>query len=212
MSELSNYWNAYYKDADRIVQLVPSQFAAFVASEVADVDVVLDLGCGSGRDSIFFARHFARVVGVDASESAIQGCISRSEQLGVGERASYLCEDIQSPVLEQALRDVVGTQRTLIYSRFFLHAITEEAQHALLAMASSLMGTGSVLALEFRTGRDAALKKETPGHFRRYIDTAAFLQSLTQYGLEVKYFVEGFGYAKYKSDDAHVARVVCTVR
>lgn len=212
MSELSNYWNSYYKDADRIVQLVPSQFAAFVASEVPNADVVLDLGCGSGRDSIFFARHHPRVVGVDASQSAIQGCVARSEQLGVSDRASYFCEDIESPALAETLRSVVGSQTVLIYSRFFLHAINEEAQHQLLTMARGLMGAGSVLALEFRTGRDAALKKETPGHFRRYIDTAAFLQSLTQYGLEVKYFVEGFGYAKYKSDDAHVARVICTAR
>lgn len=210
MSELSQYWNSYYKDADRVVQHVPSQFAAFVASEVTDVGIVLDLGCGSGRDSIFFTRHFQRVVGVDASESAIQGCVARSIELGVADRASYICSDIESTHLADSLSDVVAGQDALIYSRFFLHAISEGAESKLLTMARGLMNSGSVLAVEFRTGRDAALKKETPGHFRRYIDSALFLQSLAEHGLKVNYFVEGFGYAKYKSDDAHVARIICT--
>jgi hypothetical protein len=30
-------------------------------------------------------------------------------------------------------------------------------------------------------------------------------------GFAVDYYVEGFGFAKYKADDAYVARVVCSV-
>ena len=50
--------------------------------------------------------------------------------------------------------------------------------------------------------------KETAAHYRRFIDPLNFLTSALARGFELHYFVEGFGYAKYNSDDAHVARVI----
>ena len=52
------------------------------------------------------------------------------------------------------------------------------------------------------------LQKITPNHYRRYVNPISLLKSANQLGLQATYFVEGFGFAKHKEDDAFVARIV----
>ena len=68
--------------------------------------------------------------------------------------------------------------------------------------------SGDILALEFRTSRDEFLSKVTESHYRRFINPLAVVAKGNHLGFSCEYFVEGFGYAKYKSDDAHVARII----
>jgi SAM-dependent methyltransferase len=49
----------------------PSDFALEVARLVRPGDYVLDLGCGEGRDRVFFAGRGAVVFGVDVSEAGL---------------------------------------------------------------------------------------------------------------------------------------------
>jgi SAM-dependent methyltransferase len=49
----------------------PSDFALEVARLVRPGDYVLDLGCGEGRDSVFFAERGAVVFGVDLSDAGL---------------------------------------------------------------------------------------------------------------------------------------------
>src|SRR5260370_26528006 len=49
----------------------PSDFALEVARLVRPGDYALDLGCGAGRDSVFFAERGAVVFGVDPSEAGL---------------------------------------------------------------------------------------------------------------------------------------------
>lgn len=199
-----SYWNGYYKKSFQ-KQAPPSQFAAFVASEVECPELVVDFGCGNGRDSLFFAGTGSRVLGVDQSEEAISVCTQISKLSGFS-ACDFVAGDIGSSDLhreiEQKLSDI---QKPLIYARFFIHAITDEDEDAFLEFSARNISTG-LLALEFRTQRDEALNKVTPGHFRRFVDPMAFAGRAREKGLEVSYFVEGFGLAKYRQDDAHVAR------
>jgi hypothetical protein len=48
----------------------------------------------------------------------------------------------------------------------------------------------------------------TQAHFRRFVTPAAFQASALGRGFDVEYAVEGFGFAKYKQDDAYVARTL----
>lgn len=66
------------------------------------------------------------------------------------------------------------------------------------------------MAAEFRTIRDAQQAKVTAEHYRRFVNPLVFMANANTAGFATDYFVEGFGYAKYKDDDAHVAR--CLMR
>jgi cyclopropane fatty-acyl-phospholipid synthase-like methyltransferase len=181
---------------------LPSQFATFVAGELAEPHRIIEFGCGGGRDAIFFAAHGHDVIGVDASEQAVKACQALAEQ--VGEQASFLTARIEDPSLLGQLRVPPGP--LAIYARFFVHAITDDEESAFLDLAAELTSPGDLLAVEYRTIRDASGSKVTDRHFRRFLAPSTFMARTLARGFDVAYAVEGFGFAKYKQDDAYVAR------
>lgn len=206
------YWDTYY--STRGAPSIPSQFAVFVCDFLQPAQNVIEFGCGDGRDSFFFASQGYRTIGLDASEQAIALCrgkLARQNAASAGFeqlRVSAEWGETETHAAAKSLMDKLAPdQPTAVYARFFLHAISEEEELAFLRLVVKLL-PGGLCAVEFRTHRDYYLKKETSPHYRRYIDPLAFHARAAQAGLEPVYFVEGFGFAKYKSDDAHVARCV----
>uniref|UniRef100_A0A6M3KVV8 Putative portal protein n=1 Tax=viral metagenome TaxID=1070528 RepID=A0A6M3KVV8_9ZZZZ len=69
-------WEEAYSDDPPhwAVDLTPSLFAQEFAQEMADrkLKSVLEIGCGNGRDSIFFARAGFKVTAIDVAPSAIK--------------------------------------------------------------------------------------------------------------------------------------------
>jgi SAM-dependent methyltransferase len=203
----TQYWNGFY--AQRSSPQHPSQFCLFALGELQPDDLVVDLGCGRGRDSLFFAQQGWRVLGVDASDTAVDSCREQARERGLG-HAEFLCSTIESESLLaqlQAVRDR-HSGRVFLYSRFFLHAIDAASEERMLQLVKRLTLPGEMLALEFRTWRDEMLRKSTPDHFRRFVDPTTTIGALTHAEFEIRYFVEGFGFAKYKDDDAHVCRIL----
>jgi tellurite methyltransferase len=201
------YWNNYYKGGTPVsAPQVPSQFAAFVVSELSGQNTkIIDFGCGNGRDALFFARHGYSVLGVDGSQTAVDNC----QQQNV-EGAGFICSAIDNPDLaEQVLKTLPDDDRDiLVYARFFIHAIDREAQEKFLKTCRKIVETGGRVAFEFRTDRDQNQTKVTAAHYRRFVSPLEFMEDVSAAGFKVRYFVEGFGYAKYKEDDAHVARFI----
>jgi SAM-dependent methyltransferase len=203
------YWDSYYTSRD--VPVLPSQFAVFCLGEFS-AEAVVDVGCGSGRDSFFFARHGILTIGVDASTSAVDLCRRQAHETGA-QNIHFLQADVCDETLDEQvttrLANAGVASGLLLYSRFFLHAIDDEAQSQLLATASNILDTvQGVFALEFRTTRDRSLEKATPHHFRRYVDPATLVSLARDHRLAPRYSVEGFGMAKYRQDDAYVCRVL----
>lgn len=193
----------------------PSQFAVFVCDYLKPGQNVVEFGCGTGRDANFFARQGYRVFGFDASEAAIARC-----------RAAAPSECAAAPVFSQLSisdgwtgddlsRESRGISSALdlstdilVYARFFLHAITADEQAQFLELLRLIGDPGIMCAFEFRTLRDAGQSKIAQPHYRRFVDPLHLLEELEARGFKLEYFVEGFGMAKYKTEDAHVARVV----
>ena len=200
----TDYWDEYYAAMGTPVRKLPSQFATFVAGELGERHRVLELGCGDGRDAMFFAAYGHEVIGVDASHTAIEACRRLAETLG--EDASFVVARIDEPGLADRIRGDRGPR--IVYARFFLHAITEAEEEDLLDLAAALTETGDLLAVEYRTVRDSSGAKVTKNHFRRFVLPAAFEARALGRGFDVIYSVEGFGFAKYRQDDAYVARTI----
>ncbi|WP_286928214.1 MULTISPECIES: class I SAM-dependent methyltransferase [Aeromicrobium] len=201
--ERDDYWNAYYADRG-VARPLPSQFAAFVAGELDQPARIIEFGSGSGRDTLFFAAHGHDVTGVDASKAAVEACTAEAADLGLD--VEFLAATIDQDGLAAQLRVSPGT--TVVYARFFVHAITDEEQTAFLDLAASLTSPGDRLAVEYRTLRDSSGAKVTGSHFRRFVDPTSFNAEAVLHGFDVTYAVEGFGFAKYRQDDAYVARAL----
>lgn len=209
----TEYWSGYYGRLEAPV--LPSQFALFVANEVATgelpaVRTVCDVGCGNGRDALFFLQQGFLLRGLDSSAGAIAACNDRLLQIGeaAAPRARFVQGPADTAASWQAMaRDIEGP--VLIYARFFFHAIDDEAQTRVLGLARELLGrTGGAFCAEYRTPQDSDATKVTPSHYRRFIDPDSFAREIQASGLNVVWRAEGRGMAKYKGDDAHVARIL----
>lgn len=207
---MADYWNRYYKNKE-LKAILPSQFAAFAIQEFGDKEdsIVFDLGCGDGRDSYFFHQYGFNIIGIDGSEEAINKC----KENKVNNSLDFLCFDIEDKALYSNIQKIIISQnkRAIFYSRFFLHAITEDQQNILLNNLKKIMTKDALCFFEFRTNRDEFQEKVTSPHYRRYISPIDFINKTTEMGFNVLYFVEGFGYAKYKHDDAHTARFILKI-
>jgi SAM-dependent methyltransferase len=59
---------------------------------------ILELGCGQGRDSIFFAGKGFQVCGVDYSKAGIQAITQKAHKLGLSRFFRAVCHDVRKPL------------------------------------------------------------------------------------------------------------------
>jgi SAM-dependent methyltransferase len=210
ITETLSYWNDFYKDNKR--NILPSQFAVFSMSEFSPTCVV-DIGCGDGRDTIFFTEYCALTIGVDASSSALSVCEASGIRKGVN-GLELIESDVSDELLSSKILELIPTrcERLLVYSRFFVHAVNKADEESLFRLVQSLLlRHRGYFVCEFRTTKDEFLPKSTANHYRRFVDPIEFMSEAKNFGLECEYFVEGKGMAKFGQDDAHVARLVLSM-
>jgi SAM-dependent methyltransferase len=61
-------------------------------------NLLLELGAGQGRDTLFFARTGFRVYAMDYSESALWGIIDKGVKTELGERITPVFHDLRKPL------------------------------------------------------------------------------------------------------------------
>lgn len=203
------YWSNFYAHT---TFESPSTFFEMVGRQPDIPGVVVDLGCGEGRDSIAFARAGKRVLGIDRAARAIERATAATRGTRVSGHVEFLrCELGDAAELRKALDGVRTSagQPVLFYARFVLHAIEQEAQATLLETIRDVAQPGDMLAAEFRTERDEATEKIYPRPFRRFLSGAAFAAELTdRYGFTVVLEQEGNGLARYRTENPYVCRVI----
>ena len=124
--------------------------AGFAVSDAAAPDV-LDIGCGTGAQLEFAARHGAgRLVGIDASAVAVG--LARARGTEFGDRWSILHGDATAIGAERLGRfDIVQLLGTL-------YIMPPAARSAALALAASCLQPGGVLVANYYTGAVGLLR------------------------------------------------------
>ncbi len=200
-----NYWNSFYKITAPL--RAPSQFAAFVANEYAADFQILDLGCGNGRDSWFFASLGHFVIGIDESREAIVAAKNVSQ--GYVQDIGFHQMDIVEAVSKIGELGFSSALPIVAYARFVYHSLTESKSEVFLQSISDAAKTRNLhIALEFRNSDDALLDKVYDDHFRRFESVSQFRDKCKTYKLRIIYETSGVGFAKYKFEDASVTRVL----
>jgi len=207
----STYWNEYYK---KNIELKPSQFAEFMISKINSefpkdkTPEILEIGCGNGRDSLFFLKHGCNVTGIDASKYAIDELRKKTQAY---KKAIFLCDDFVK------CRVVYQSQYDYIYSRFTLHAINDQQQDELFSNIASAMKPGSKLYIEARTihddlyGQGKKISKNeyiNNNHYRRFLDKEEIASKLIGLGLELEYLAENRGFSRSQDSDPVLMRAV----
>lgn len=185
-----NYWRDYY--ASHRFNAQASLFATFVMEHyLTKGHRLLELGCGNGRDSMYFARHGVEVVAIDQ----VQEEIAYLNTYASSYEASSL--DYTPPQFVAGdfthLEDLhIPKEYDCIYSRFTLHSIDKKSQDKVLQDSLSLCAQEGILAIEVRGeknalyGKGEAILDESgafiyDNHYRRFLnfeDTLNFIENL----------------------------------
>jgi len=201
----NTYWDNYYSTMNEYIE--PSQFAKDILPIADKGKVLIELGCGNGRDALFFAKNGLKVVAVDQSKIAI----SKLQSTYANENIEFIADDFVHS-------NVLGSDSfNYAYSRFTMHSITEEEQDILLQKVYDSLKINGKLFIEVRSvkddiyglgeevGRNAYYYNE---HYRRFIVLEELTQKLQSIGFQINKAVEANNFAIYKDENPIVIRVI----
>jgi SAM-dependent methyltransferase len=207
----SAYWSNFYAHHQT---LDGSPFFEHVHGRADIPPVVVDIGCGDGRDSRAFASSGHQVIGIDRADTALRTASVIAAQQGLEQRVRFVNCDLSdvsalTDVLTAARCDTANAGSMLFYLRFLLHSVTGPVQEGLMAVIAELARPGDMFAAEFRTDQDEGTRKVHGNHFRRFQNGPAFGARLCErYGFTVLEEAEGTGLSPYRDEDPVLYRVV----
>lgn len=203
----SEYWRSQYDNF--LVPDNPSAFANFCSLHFgAQKDVsLIDLGCGNGRDAVYFCSFFPEVIGIDASAAAL----SSAAQLGSARGQSFRL--VEADFAEEEF-DLLTLSPYVLYSRFTLHSLSA-GQEAKLFSSISRQSRALYLCIETRSVGDALYgvgeKVDEDAyfsdHFRRFSVPDELRNKLSELG-NIEIFEEDTGFAPRGTDDPMLIRAI----
>lgn len=202
----TDYWNQYYNLGKAPQE--PSVFAKWVAKQLVKGRNLLDLGCGNGRDSMYFYTQIGmNVTAVDASA----GAIAKLKRENKEDNIYFICDDF---VCSTA---IFAGQYDYCYSRFSLHAINEKQETEVIHNVYKVLKSGGKFFVETRSvhdeiyGMGECVGEDSycyEGHFRRFIRKEKLLDKLTAAGFEIEYEAEERNFAPFENSNPLIIRIV----
>ena len=205
MQRYVDYWDKYYNGNRREIEQ-PSGFAKFAMSHIKnDGKKLIDIGCGNGRDSIYFCCNGLKVTAVDSSASAIE-CIN-NKSLPI----FAVCDDF---VKTNALTCV---DYDYCYARWSIHAINQAQQDELLPKVYLSLNEGGLFFIEARTTNDVKYGEGVPlgeheyffeNHYRRFLEPEKFKKEIIAVGFEIISFEQSDTFSVMGNDTPTLIRIV----
>jgi len=200
-----SYWDIAYSDVlSEIPQSFPSQFAAFCVGEIASLGShkIIDLACGNGRDTLFFAQQGFDVLAIEKSHAAIRKL----------SRLIHHLENVQVSIADLVNDEVPSSQvratKCTYYSRFFIHTLHAPEIDIFMGNLAANMKAGELFMTEYRNEHDALKFKKFDNHFRAFHSSRFVADTASKHGLECRYTTEGIGLAKWHDEDPSVTRQI----
>lgn len=206
-----SYWESIYSRQTEDEQ--PSLFAQYVSETIGVRGKrIIELGCGNGRDAIYFANVNAQKVdAIDQCDNIIKLLQLRYQQVS---NLTFLCSDFTS------MKNLANHEKyDLVYSRFTLHSISKEQEGQVIKWAFQNLKLSGALCIEVRGQKNEIFRAGEPvkgepdafilnNHFRRFIHFETFCKELESIGFHITYAEEKKGFAPYNGEDETYIRIV----
>lgn len=202
----TEYWNNFY-GKNTVTLQQPSDFAESIREYLLPDRKIMDIGCGNGRDSLMFAQMGLKVVGVDASKTAIDELNKKNGN----DNSMFVCDDfVTCKALYQAQYDY-------FYSRWTMHAISEHQENELLKNITGSIRQGGLLFIEARSDKDELFGKGKKiseyeyiynNHYRRFIVQDQLISKIKDLGYEIMLNAESDTFSKVENSNPTLIRII----
>jgi len=212
------YWNEQYRK-----DVTPKEQSLFAEHMLKVYKIkgkkILELGCGNGRDAVFFAKFGeCKVFAVDQSETAISQISKESAQKNL---ELFIADFTDLDDYKERIGFV-----DLVYSRFAFHSVTVEGKMRVIKASRDVLSPNGLLAIETRGRKNSLYGKGKPvrgqidtfiaaadgydnaPHSRRFDDLYELCSEIVRVGFEVLEADEKAGFAPYGGEDDVFIRIV----
>ena len=200
------HWDSFLTKQASQVPAAPSPFGRWVAANYPAPHRIVDLGTGTGRDALWFAREGRPVLGIDFSGVSRVRKVSHAENLPASFEVLNLYDT--RAVLALGARLSREEEPVDLYARFTLHALADHGRTNVWRLASMALRHGGRFFAEFRTLQDQGRPHFFGPHMRRFLEPDEVVAEIEAAGGHVVHLEQGRGLAPFHDEDPHVCRVV----
>lgn len=201
-------WAQFYARRGAELPTDPTPFAQWVADQ-ATASRIVDVGCGNGRDSLFFARQGRSVLGLDAVPGVLNRPRTAARRSSVdAEFARLNLNSLRETLANGALEARRRPGDVAVYGRFLLHCLGPASRENFWRYTSMALSGGGRCYLEFRTRHDRDLPKHFAARRHSFLSTRVAAEGARRFGGTVVHEESGTGRARFGEEDPHVCRMV----
>ncbi len=204
-----DYWKDIYSKQSEGER--PSLFAQYIATTFQlSGKRIIELGCGNGRDAIFFANANANVTAIDQCDNIIELLDGRFKKV---DNLTFKCLDFT------CLDDTMPFD--FVYSRFTLHSISKGQEQKVVKWAHRNLNPYGKLCIEVRGQKNEIFQVGIPvegepdafilnDHYRRFLNFESFCDELKTIGFRIDYAKEEKGFAPYNGTNETYIRIIAS--
>ncbi|MDW0114582.1 class I SAM-dependent methyltransferase [Sporosarcina saromensis] len=142
LREPTDFWNAFYEDRDKkipfFVNKPDENLVSYFENQFIQPGNVLELGCGPGRNALYFAEKGCTVNAVDLSEESLQWAEERANEKEVS--VNFIHKNIFELQLKEEAYDI-------IYDSGCFHHIAPHRRMSYLNLLSHSLKPGGYFAI-----------------------------------------------------------------
>ncbi len=212
---MKNYWDLYY--SNKKTKFKPSNFVKQISKKkfISKKSVVIELGCGDGRDTFFLSKKVKKMYAFDKSTKII----NRNKNLLSSKKNKNIFFSVGDIKNNEIFKKIKKIKFSVIYARFFIHAINEKLENRLLNKLKLMSSQNCHICLEFRTTKDKLMQKgnkiskyeRLTDHYRRFINVNDFIKKIKKYNFEIIEIKQGINFSKFGSDNPHICRLILKI-
>lgn len=205
-----NYWRNYYQAHLSTKEQEQSNFASFCVERFFKAGAnLIELGCGNGRDSVYFANNGIKTLGIDQCENVID-FLNKNHG---SKNLSFKSGDFTA--LSNAV-ELIGVKFDIIYSRFTLHSISAKQQENLFEWIRANLKASGILAIECRGYKNSLYRLGVmveedafiyENHYRRFVNFEGLCEALGK-DYDILFAKEDRGFAPFNGEDDYFVRVI----
>ncbi len=197
------YWDNFYKKKKSPEK--ETTFAKFAYKKIKSLKLkVFDIGCGNGRDTIFFNKKKVQCIGLDKSNEIIKKNKKIFKKFSNVFLKKNFCNFFEKKISDPFI----------IYSRFTWHSINYKDEKVLIKSLKKnknlrylFIEARSIKDEIYGQGRKVGNHEYITSHYRRFIDSKNLRKKLSKF-LKILYFKESKNLAKFKKENPCVIRII----